>query len=82
MSLTQIFGESPLEKKLTEEDVYWGTKLACLEMIKNGITVFNDMYWQWKATAMAVKEMGIRGFLSAVFIDMFDQNKSAEESKM
>ena len=69
----------PLEKKLTEEDVYWGTKLACLEMIKNGITVFNDMYWQWKATAMAVKEMGIRGFLSAVFIDMFDQNKSAEE---
>ncbi len=36
----------PLEEKLTEEDVYWGSRLACLEMIKNGITVFNDMYWQ------------------------------------
>jgi len=69
----------PLEAKLTEEDVYWGTKLACLEMIKNGITVFNDMYWQWKATALAVKEMGIRGFISAVFIDMFDRNKSVEQ---
>jgi 5-methylthioadenosine/S-adenosylhomocysteine deaminase len=69
----------PLEEKLTEEDVYWGAKLACLEMIKNGITAFNDMYWQWKATAMAVKEMGIRGYISAVFIDMFDSNRSNEQ---
>jgi len=68
-----------LESKLTEEDVYWGSKLACLEMIKNGITVFNDMYWHWEATAKAVSEMGIRGFISAVFIDMFDENKSYEQ---
>jgi 5-methylthioadenosine/S-adenosylhomocysteine deaminase len=69
----------PLEEKLTEEDVYWGAKLACLEMIKNGVTAFNDMYWQWEATAKAVKEMGIRGFISAVFIDMFDRRKSTEQ---
>ncbi|HOJ43907.1 MAG TPA: amidohydrolase [Syntrophorhabdaceae bacterium] len=69
----------PLESKLTEEDVYWGTKLACLEMIKNGITVFNDMYWHWEATARAVCEMGIRGFISGVFIDMFDEKKSERE---
>lgn len=69
----------PLEAKLTEEDVYWGTKLACLEMIKNGITVFNDMYWHWEGTAKAVKEMGIRAFISAVFIDMFDAKKSDEQ---
>lgn len=61
-----------LEAKLTEEDVYWGTKLACLEMIKNGITVFNDMYWQFEGTARAVCEMGMRGIISAVLIDMFD----------
>ncbi|MDR2018477.1 MAG: amidohydrolase [Syntrophobacterales bacterium] len=69
----------PLEAKLTEEDVYWGAKLACLEMIKNGITVFNDMYWFWEATAKAVRDMGIRGFIGAVFIDMFDQNKCQQE---
>ncbi|HPP06379.1 MAG TPA: amidohydrolase family protein, partial [Syntrophorhabdaceae bacterium] len=57
----------------------WGTKLACLEMIKNGITVFNDMYWHWEATARAVCEMGIRGFISGVFIDMFDEKKSERE---
>lgn len=63
----------PLEAKLTADDVYWGAKLACLEMIRNGVTAFNDMYWQWEATARAVGEMGIRGFISAVFIDMFDE---------
>lgn len=69
----------PLEAKLTEEDVYWGSKLACLEMIKNGVTVFNDMYWHWEATARAAYEMGIRGFLSGVFIDMFDEKKADKE---
>jgi 5-methylthioadenosine/S-adenosylhomocysteine deaminase len=68
-----------LEAKLTDEDVYWGSKLACLEMIKNGITVFNDMYWQWEATARAVREMGIRGFISPVFIDLFDDKKADEQ---
>lgn len=69
----------PLESKLTEEDVYWGSKLACLEMIKNGITVFNDMYWQWEATAQAVCDMQIRGFVSAVFIDMFDESTAKKQ---
>ena len=33
----------PNEAKLTSEDVYWGTKLACLEMIKSGTTTFFDL---------------------------------------
>jgi 5-methylthioadenosine/S-adenosylhomocysteine deaminase len=68
-----------LEAKLTEEDVYWGTKLACLEMIKNGITLFNDMYWHFEGTARAVHEMGMRAVVSAVLIDMFDTGKSEEQ---
>lgn len=71
----------PLEAKLSDEDVYWGAKLACLEMIKNGVTVFNDMYWHWEATARAVCDMGVRAFISAVFIDMFDPKKSDEQIK-
>ena len=35
----------PLEAHLTGDDVYWGTKLACLEMIKSGTVAFNDMYF-------------------------------------
>jgi 5-methylthioadenosine/S-adenosylhomocysteine deaminase len=68
-----------LEAKLTPDDVYWGTKLACLEMIRNGITVFNDMYWFWEESARAVADMGIRGILSGVFIDLFDLKKAEEQ---
>ncbi len=66
----------PVEAHMTEEDVYWGTKLACLEMIKGGSTFFNDMYWHWRGTARAVQEMGIRAAVSAVFIDLFDEAKA------
>jgi 5-methylthioadenosine/S-adenosylhomocysteine deaminase len=69
----------PVEAHMTEEDVYWGAKLACLEMIKTGTTFFNDMYWHWRGTARAVEEMGIRAAISAVFIDLFDQSKAKEQ---
>ena len=69
----------PVEAHMTEEDVYWGTKLACLEMIKTGTTFFNDMYWHWRGTARAVEEMGIRAAISAVFIDLFEESKAKEQ---
>jgi len=68
-----------LEAKMTEEDIYWGAKLACLEMIKTGTTFFNDMYWFWRGTARAVEQMGIRAAVSAVFIDFFDREKASEQ---
>lgn len=69
----------PLEAKLTEEDVYWGARLACLEMIKTGTTSFNEMYWHPLATARAVEEMGLRGVISAIFVDLQDDEKSEEQ---
>ncbi len=69
----------PLEAKLTEEDVYWGTRLACLEMVKSGTTFFNDMYWHYHGVARAVEDAGIRAAVSAVFIDLFDQQQAREQ---
>jgi 5-methylthioadenosine/S-adenosylhomocysteine deaminase len=69
----------PFESKVTEEDVYHGARLACLEMIKSGTTFFNDMYWFWRGTARAVDEMGLRAALSAVFIDFDDPAKAKEQ---
>ena len=71
----------PAEARLTEEDVYWGTRLACLEMIKSGTTFFNDMYWHWRGSARAVAESGMRAALSAVFIDGFDETRAREQQK-
>lgn len=65
----------PLEQKLTEEDVYWGAKLACLEMIKSGTTLFNDMYWNVPGTVRAVEEMGIRALVAMPVIDFLDPLK-------
>ena len=70
----------PFEAKLSEDDVYWGAKLACLEMIRSGTTFFADMYWHWKGTARAVSEMGLRAALSAAFFD-FDDPARAETMK-
>jgi 5-methylthioadenosine/S-adenosylhomocysteine deaminase len=64
----------PVEGNITKDDIYWGTKLACLEMIRSGTTIFNDMYYHPEMAAKAVEEMGIRGVLSEVFFDMFDEN--------
>jgi len=60
----------PREAKIEPEDIYWGTKLACLEMIKSGTTAFNDMYFHMDEAARAVKEMGLRAVLSEGFIDL------------
>jgi 5-methylthioadenosine/S-adenosylhomocysteine deaminase len=66
----------PVEAKLDEEDVYWGARLACAEMIRSGTTRFWDMYWHPKATARAVEESGIRAAIGA---PLFDATSSFEE---
>jgi 5-methylthioadenosine/S-adenosylhomocysteine deaminase len=72
----------PTEAKMGEDEIYWGARLACLEMIKCGTTFFCDMYWHWEATAKAVEEMGIRAVLSAVFIDFYDKDKAKEQIEL
>jgi 5-methylthioadenosine/S-adenosylhomocysteine deaminase len=70
----------PNEAKLTEADVYWGAKLACVEMLHSGTTTFFDMYHKLDATAQAVEEMGVRAVVSEVCFDHF-RPELAERSK-
>lgn len=58
---TKIF---PIEDKLTDEAVYWGSLLAMVEMIKSGTTTFSDMYFFMENTARAASESGMRAVLS------------------
>jgi 5-methylthioadenosine/S-adenosylhomocysteine deaminase len=60
----------PIERKLEPEDVYWGTRLACLEMIRSGTTRFWDMYWHAPAAARAVADAGMRATVAAPLIDV------------
>ena len=69
----------PLEAHLTGEDVYRGTRLACLEMIRTGTLAFNDMYFFMEEAARAVSEMGLRATLAYGFIDLGDEEKREKE---
>jgi 5-methylthioadenosine/S-adenosylhomocysteine deaminase len=71
----------PLEAHLSGKDVYHGTKLACLEMIKTGTTTFNDMYFFMENAARAVEESGIRAVLSYGFIDLGIPEKRENECR-
>lgn len=62
----------PVEARLDAEDVYWGTRLACVEMIRTGTVRFWDMYWQPGAVARAVEDAGLRATVSAALIDVGD----------
>jgi 5-methylthioadenosine/S-adenosylhomocysteine deaminase len=66
----------PAEARLDAEDVYWGTRLACLEMIRTGTVRFWDMYWQPGAVARAVTDAGIRAMVGLPLIDGLDPSKS------
>ncbi len=69
----------PLEAHLNGEDVYWGTKLACLEMIRSGTLAFNDMYFFMEDAARAAREMGLKAVLSYGFIDLGDPERREKE---
>ena len=69
----------PAEARLTPEAVYWGTKLACLEMLRSGTTCFNDMYFHMDMAAKAVDEVGLRAVLSEGFIDLSDPARAERE---
>lgn len=58
-----------LEERIDADFVYWGTKVACLEMIKSGTTTFNDQYFYSAAAHQAAIEMGIRPVISYVVLD-------------
>jgi 5-methylthioadenosine/S-adenosylhomocysteine deaminase len=65
----------PAEAKLHPDDVYWGTRLACLEMIRSGTTRFFDMYWHGVEAARGVVDAGLRAAISTVMIDQLDASK-------
>jgi 5-methylthioadenosine/S-adenosylhomocysteine deaminase len=69
----------PVEAKLEPEDVYWGTRLACLEMIRSGTTRFWDMYWHPEATARAVTDAGARATIGAPMFDKGRDPRGAQE---
>ena len=71
----------PAEAKNVDPHLaYWGSLLACAEMIKSGTTTFCDMYIFEDETARAVKAAGMRCLIGEVLFDFPSPSyKSPEE---
>lgn len=50
----------PFEAKMTPEDNYWGTVLACAEMLRYGTVGFTDMYYATELRFKAADEAGMK----------------------
>ena len=50
----------PIEDKLTDDAVYWGTRLGAAEMIKSGTTAIADMYLHMEAAARGIADTGLK----------------------
>jgi 5-methylthioadenosine/S-adenosylhomocysteine deaminase len=59
----------PAEQKLNPDWVYWGSLLACAEMILSGTTTFCDMYLFEDKVAEAAKYAGVRALVGEVLYD-------------
>lgn len=70
----------PFEAEIDENDIYWGTALGILEMIKTGTTTFSDMYFSMDKVAEIVKESGIRAVLAEGLIEANDGKEGLEKA--
>lgn len=65
----------PVENKMCAEDIYAGSELALLEMIRTGTTSFSDMYIFPEQTLKLVGETGLK-----CSVDRYMQSFSLEET--
>ncbi|MGD9677074.1 MAG: amidohydrolase [Vulcanibacillus sp.] len=71
----------PIESKFKEEEIAWGSQLAIIEMLKNGITTFSDMYIYMDAVAENVLKAGIRATLSRSIIENGNEEEKRQKLK-
>lgn len=67
----------PFEAKMTAEDNYWGTLLACAEMARYGCVSFSDMYYHTDERVRAVDEAGLK--MNVCESELFFESKPFSE---
>ncbi len=70
----------PAEQKwVNEEFVTHGSELAIAEMLRAGVTCFNDMYFYAEETAKVVMQSGIRAVLGMIMLDFPTQYANSHD---
>lgn len=60
----------PMEDYLNEESAYWLSKVGCMEALKNGVVMINDIFHYSQQTAKAVSDLGMRAVLEHKVYDV------------
>jgi 5-methylthioadenosine/S-adenosylhomocysteine deaminase len=77
----------PVERQFVSPDfVQLGTKLACAEMIRSGVTCFADMYYFEDDAAQAIEQAGLRAVCAQTILkfpspDARDYEEALERSR-
>jgi 5-methylthioadenosine/S-adenosylhomocysteine deaminase len=73
----------PVERAfVSPEFVLLGTKLACAEMIRSGVTTFADMYYFEDSVAQAADEAGMRAICSQTILKFPSPDAQAYEESL
>lgn len=65
----------PMEKKLSDDDVYWGSCLGLLEMIASGTSAYMEMYDHTDAICQATAESGLYINICRGSVGLFDETQ-------
>jgi 5-methylthioadenosine/S-adenosylhomocysteine deaminase len=60
----------PREAQMTDDDVYWGMRLGCDEMLRAGVTTTCEMYLHGRPLLAAVRDCGMRCVLTSGIFDL------------
>lgn len=71
----------PFEAKMGPEDIYWGTKLSLVELIRSGVTCYCDQYYFMNRVGDATLESGIRGMLTRGIIEDDKKEEKLKETR-
>src|ERR1700690_4579440 len=73
----------PVEREfVTPEFVRLGTSIACAELIKGGVTTFNDMYYFEEDVAKATAEAGMRAVCGQSILKFSSPDAASYEDSM
>ncbi|MBF9017574.1 MULTISPECIES: amidohydrolase family protein [unclassified Oceanispirochaeta] len=59
----------PLEDKYTDEEFYWGNRMALMEMVRTGTGFFNEMYFNPHLALKALEETPLKARINFPIMD-------------
>lgn len=71
----------PLEAKYTDEEFYWGNRLALIEMVRTGTGFFNEMYFNPHLALKALEKTPLKARINFPVMDLMNPEEGKKQWK-